>query len=247
MIVYVNGDSHSAGAEAKHYACFAEDDSRYAALGRKPHPENLAVSYGQLLANELNASLLCEAESASSNDRILRTTWNYLQNNHPDLLIIGWSTWEREEWLHNNVWYQLSASGYDSVPPELKDKYKQWVIEQNYITRERKMLQWHEKIYYFHKDLQDLKIPHLFFNTYTDFESIRTKQITTDTIAEAPPEYNWDGCYIEPYNQNYTYYYWLKNQGFKTAKHDSYHYGADSHKRWAEFLYQNYVQKLLTQ
>ena len=44
----------------------------------------------------------------------------------PDLVIIGWSTWEREEWLHEGTYYQVTASGTDDVPPELHSKYKKW-------------------------------------------------------------------------------------------------------------------------
>ena len=94
MLVYINGDSHSAGAEAVNPHCFAEDDYLYRGLGRRPHPDNLQVSYGCHLANMLGAVLHCDAESASSNSRIIRTTGQYLKNNpKPDLVVIGWSTW----------------------------------------------------------------------------------------------------------------------------------------------------------
>ena len=97
MILYVNGDSHSAGAEAVVPYCYAQDDHLYRALGRKPHPDNERASFGCLLANKLNAILHCDAESASSNTRIIRTTRDYIKNEGaPDFILIGWSTWERE-------------------------------------------------------------------------------------------------------------------------------------------------------
>jgi hypothetical protein len=99
LILYVNGDSHSAGAEAINSFAFANDDPQYKYLGRVPHPDNLFVSYGNILAKNLSAELYCDAESDSSNDLIIRTTKHYLKNNRPDLIVIGWSTWEREEWL----------------------------------------------------------------------------------------------------------------------------------------------------
>ena len=82
MILYVNGDSHSAGAEAVNPHAFAEDDSKYFYMGRAPHPENLSVSWGKVLSNILKASFHCDAESASSNSRILRTTRNWLMNTY---------------------------------------------------------------------------------------------------------------------------------------------------------------------
>ena len=74
MILYVNGDSHTAGAEAVNAYAFAEDDPKLYYLGRLPHPENLQVTWGKLLSLALNAGFQCDAESASSNARILRTT-----------------------------------------------------------------------------------------------------------------------------------------------------------------------------
>ena len=69
MILYVNGDSHTAGAEAVNPHAFAEDDGKLFYLGRAPHPDNLAVSWGKLLSLSLSSSFHCDAESASSNAR----------------------------------------------------------------------------------------------------------------------------------------------------------------------------------
>ena len=55
MILYVNGDSHAAGAEAVNPHAFAEDDPELYYLGRLPHPENLQVTWGKLLSLALNA------------------------------------------------------------------------------------------------------------------------------------------------------------------------------------------------
>ena len=250
MIVYVNGDSHSAGAEAVNPHAFAEDDPLYWALGRQPHPDNLRASYGCELANMMYAILECDAESAASNDRIIRTSHDYLSNfpnnAKPDLVVIGWSTWEREEWLHEGTYYQVTASGTDDVPATLENKYKQWVIDQDHVSRERKLLTWHERIYRFHQDLNLLKIPHLFFNTYSHFAPIRTEQITTHNQNIPHEEYDWAGSYVDPYDPNLTYYNWCINKGFKTVNPNSYHFSADAHSAWAEYLYQTYVQTLLT-
>lgn len=243
MILYVNGDSNSAGAEAIKPYAFAEDDPLYWALGRQPHPDNLRVSYGCIVANYLTAVLECDAESASSNQRIMRTTLDYLQESTPDMIVIGWSTWEREEWHHDGIYYQVTAGGTDTVPDELKDQYKNWVIKQDYIERERKLLEWHDKIYKLHIDLEQQNIPHLFFNAYSDFSQIRNRRITTHNAVDAPAEYNWNGCYVDPYNRDCTYYYWLKNKGFNTVNPNSYHFGADAHQAWADFLYQTFIYK----
>ena len=110
---------------------FAEDDPELGPLGRLPHPANLAVSWSRLLSLTLKTGFHCAAESASSNARILRTTRDWLsQHSHYDdlLVIIQWSTWEREEWLYNNVYYQVGASGSDSVPTEVTERYRNYVV-----------------------------------------------------------------------------------------------------------------------
>ena len=218
MILYVNGDSHSAGAEAVNDYCFAEDDSLYRSLGRIPHPDNERVSYGCNIANELFAILYCDAESASSNARIIRTTRKYLETNNPDFVIIGWSTWEREEWLHNGVYWQINAGGVGSDwPNAIKEQYKEYILNLNWPEKTRAA---HEQIHAFHTELLDLSIPHLFFNTYNDFHT-------------QEPAY-WHNSYIDPYNPNMTYYQWLTDQGFQS--NPSYHFRADAHRKWAEFL-----------
>ena len=226
MIVYVNGDSHSAGAEAVNDYCFAQDDRAYYALGRAPHPDNGRVSYGCNIANELYAILHCDAESASSNSRIMRTTRQYIRNEGtPDIIIIGWATWEREEWLHDEVWWQVNAGGVgNDWPDTIKIQYQQYILDLDWAVAEQ---QAHENIYQFHQELTDLNIPHLFFNTFNHFN-------------QAPKD--WGNNYLSPYDPNLTYYKWLTNQGFKSKP--SYHFGADAHKKWAEFLLPHLTQLL---
>jgi hypothetical protein len=226
VILYVNGDSHSAGAESVNNYCFAEDDPLYHALGRVPHPDNERASYGCDIANKLSAVLYCDAESASSNNRIIRTTREYLKNNIPDFVIIGWSTWEREEWLHDGVYWQVNAGGigYD-WPIPIKEKYKDYISNLNWLEKTNNA---HAQIHEFHTELLDLGIPHLFFNTYNDFS-------TQDQA-------NWNNSYVDPYNPNMTYWKWLTNQGFQS--NPSYHFRADAHRKWAEFLLP-YLTRLL--
>ena len=226
MIVYVNGDSHSAGAEAVNDYCFAEDDRAYYALGRAPHPDNERVSYGCNIANELYAILHCDAESASSNSRIIRTTQQYIRNEGtPDVIIIGWATWEREEWLHDEVWWQVNAGGVgNDWPDTIKAQYQQYILDLDWAVAEQ---QAHENIYQFHQELTDLKIPHLFFNTFNHFN-------------QAPKD--WGNSYVAPYEPAMTYYNWLTNSGFRSKP--SYHFGADAHRKWAEFLLPHLTQLL---
>ena len=227
MIVYVNGDSHSAGAEAVNSYSFAEDDGLFYGLGRQPHPDNERASYGCELANCLNAILYCDAESAASNSRIMRTARAWMQQQSSQVLadtfmVLQWSTWEREEWLHNNVWYQVNASGIDDVPEELQQQYKQYVANVDWnVCRQHA----HDKIWQFHQELDQTGIKHVMFNGNNHFDGI-TKQ------------HNWGGSYMHPYSANMTYDSVLKNNGFSTVNPNSWHFGAQAHCFWAEHVLQ---------
>ena len=219
MILVVNGDSHTAGAEAVNSCAFAEDDGLYAYQGRKPHPDNLEVSWGYLLRKPLNAKFICLAESASSNQRIIRTTREYLetyQGREELLLVIGWSTWERQEWLIDGTYYQVNASGIDDVPASHQQKYKEFVVNVNWEECTHNA---HKTIWNFHEELNKQNIKHVFFNCNSHFSDINDRK-------------DWGTSYISPYDYNETYDSWLSAQGYQKVNPDSYHYGPDAHKAW---------------
>jgi hypothetical protein len=228
MILYVNGDSHTAGAEAVNSHAFAEDDPALFYLGRAPHPDNLAVTWGKTLSLALRSGFRCDAESASSNARIMRTTREWLAGGgagHPDqLVIIQWSTWEREEWLYNNMYYQVGASGMDHVPQELQEKYRNYVIG---IDWKSKTQQAHDKIWQFHNELKQLGIRHIFFNGNSDFGKITDQK-------------DWGVNYIGPYNPDQTYNALISARGIETVAPNSWHFGRDGHSFFSNFLL-NYI------
>jgi hypothetical protein len=228
VIVYVNGDSHSAAAEAVNAYAFAEDDPLYWALGRQPHPDNLRSSYGCELANQLDAILVCEAESAASNTRIMRITRQWLLKNptayRDSLVIIQWSTWERQEWLIDGEYFQVNASGIDIVPESHQQQYKEYIAGINYS---QVLIDAHEDIWNFHQSLNLLGVKHIFFNGNNSFQ-FQGKQFEKD----------WGTSYIKPYDAAGTYHGWLRNNGFETVSKDSWHFGEDAHSAWAKYMLQ---------
>ena len=224
MILYVNGDSHTAAAEAVNPHAFAEDDSEYWHLERRPHPDNLNVSWGKLLSERLKATFHYDAESASSNTRIIRTTKDYIQAHEKTLdrtlMIIQWSTWEREEWIIDGDYYQVNASGIDIVPDHYQQTYKEYIANIDY---KQKTQQAHQDIWDFHCYLNDLDIKHVFFNGNNSFADIQDKK-------------DWGHCYIGPYLQNNTYHNILQDKGIDTVSPASYHYGPDGHRAWTNFI-----------
>lgn len=87
MILYVNGDSHSYGHDAG-------------------GPQ---FSYGQHLANQLNAKFICEALNGCDNNSIIERTKKYIRYRKPSFIVIGWTSWVREAWTYNNHTYYISS------------------------------------------------------------------------------------------------------------------------------------------
>jgi hypothetical protein len=173
-VIYVNGDSHSAGAELINEYCFAADDRRYVAWGSRAHPEAIPLTFGYKIAQALNQPFFMDAESASSNARILRTSRDFINNTKDKsklFVIIGWTTWDREEWEYQEGYIQITASGTDSVPEHMVEDYKQWVVEQTSEELQHKKEIWSQKIAQFSEELDDQNIKHLFFQVkeYTEY------------------------------------------------------------------------------
>ena len=233
MILYVNGDSHTAAAEAVNAHAFAEDDPLLNYLGRLPHPANLSASWGRKLADILKAGFTCGAESAASNARIMRTTRQWLLD-HPaayrdGLVIIQWSTWERQEWLIDGTYYQVNASGVDVVPESHRQQYKEYIANIDYG---KNMADAHEDIWNFHQDLDLLGVKHIFFNGNSSFQGWQSQK-------------DWGNSYIKPYDAAGTYHGWLRNNGFETVSKNSWHFGKEAHSAWAHFMLQYIVANKL--
>lgn len=82
-----------------------------------------------------------------------------------------------------------------------------------------------DKIWQFHKRLENQKITHIFFNGNTSF--------TNDS-------YDWNYAYISPTGIDGTYERRLKIANIETVSPNSKHYGKDGHVFWNRFLL-NYI------
>lgn len=239
MILYVNGDSHAAGGEINNSYNMAQDDPDIH-NDRGPHPGNLPDSFGYLLAEQLNCKLEIDARSGCSNDRIIRTTRDYLCTNKKDVFVlIGWSTFDRKEVIINGERLCFSP-GMTNIDDPLVfgvknlttvkhnrtavEEYKKYIMSLDRETVNNNTKRWHKKIFEFHQELTDQGIPHLFFNTYGFFDQ------------PDQPQYNWNNCFIGAYNQQDVYWHWLQSQGFNTVN-GGYHYGAAAHRAWTNRLH----------
>ena len=238
MILYANGCSHTAAAEAVVPDCFAVDDGKHG-IDRRPHPINLAASWCTHVAHDLGMKLICNAESGGSNARIIRTTQDWITQNpsllDQTLIVLQWTTWEREEWLYQDSWYQVNASGLDWVPKELQTRYQQYIID---IDWDQRTQQAHEEIWALHQELVDKKIRHLFFNGHSTFDNIQSQNF-------------WGKHYISPYSTDGCYYNWLLAHGGTRATPQSYHFDAKSHRLWAtnvlQYINSNHILEPLNE
>lgn len=227
MIVYANGCSHTAAAEAVNNECFAVDDGRNG-IDRRPHPQNLAASWCTHVAQALNADLVCDAESGSSNARIIRTTKSWIAANTQKLantlVIVQWTTWEREEWLHNGTWFQVNASGLDWVPSALQTRYKNFIAN---IDWDQCTAQAHQDAWDLHEHLNNAGVNHVFFSGHSTFSDIPNQN-----------QHDWKSSYMHPYQRNQSYHNWLLENGGCYANPQSYHFDAASHRLWAQHVLQ---------
>lgn len=228
MILYANGDSHTAG-----HGIVVQDSGP----DFLPHPQNLQHSFAACLAETLGWHLICEARSGGSLDRCIRTTRDFLGRSRDDVFVlIGVPSFEREEWHWQDQWYQINASGYEAYPKELQDRYQQWVLGFEDFDFYDRQVEIHQKMCDFNLELRQRNVPHLFFNTAQCFE--------LDGRFDA---HDWQGCYVEPYgswDSDGVFWNWCLAKGF--AKDGWGHFGKDAHASWSQLLL-DYVNDLVRQ
>ena len=158
----------------------------------------------------------------------MRTTQKWLaQNpNSEKLVIIQWSTWEREEWEYDDIVYQVNGSGIDRVPVQAQERYRNYIIGLNW---QQKTQEAHDQIWSFHQQLKEKSIPHVFFNGNNDFSKIQNR-------------YDWGQNYIGPYDHNSTYNSLIRAAGIDTVSPKSWHFGKDGHAWWFRYML-NYIVK----
>ena len=176
MILYVNGDSHSVGHSVVQEMGMAHEDLRYAAIKYAPHPDNLPSSYGYLIAEKLDWPLVCQGFSGGSADRCIRVTRQFLFQTYKKVFVlIGWPSFDREEWYFQNRWWPITKGDADRYPTELHTKFKNWLVNFDLPdVRARRVKYITKQIDDFHLWLTDQQIPHLFFNTVDQQPNVDT-------------------------------------------------------------------------
>jgi hypothetical protein len=199
MVLYTNGDSNTAGTDL----------------------HSGEINFSEILAQKWQCNLVNQAEAGCSNSRILRTTREYIAANRPDFVVIGWTTWEREEWLVYGEYLQINANRTFS-DNHTQQRYQDWVLNNSQELMITKGQQWHDCIWQFHQELMSQKIAHLFFHSYFDF------------FVEYDQQQDWQNCFYRPYDPEHSYFWTLSNLGFEPTS--SLHFRGEGHQCWAQIL-----------
>jgi len=197
------------------------DSNLYPACTESEQPvdiDNMIVVFSRQFAE----SFSCWAKNGAS---------NYWIENHIDyfladarwepntMLFIGWTSFEREEWpwLYNNI---SVCGGPDfGMPEPMKARFNEWktTLTGDYYRRMTQF--WHDRIHAVHLKLRERGVPHLFWTTYNNF----------DTIAD---HYDWHGNFYKPYSANGCMAKWFESNYILANAGDPFHYGADAQAAW---------------
>jgi len=184
------------------------------------------TNMGPVFSKQMGQDFKCWSKNGASNYWIESHIEYFLAESQwdPDtMLFVGWTSFEREEWpwLYSNI---SVCGGPDfGIPEQMKARFNQWKTT---LTGEyyRRMTQfWHDRIYAMHLRLRERGIPHLFWTTYNNF----------DTIAD---QHNWHGNFFQPYNENGCMSRYIESSGVRAFDNDPFHYGPEAHAMWATAL-----------
>lgn len=219
--VFVNGDSHTAQV-------YGED----------------GLTATEILAKKYHCNYVNIALPGGSNQRIIRTTLDYLPRLNPKstVIIIGWSSFERTEWYYNDRWHQICGDPYYDVDAELKILWRQhldsWWCDDNHECWRRQADQ-HHSIWMFHHLLDQLGYQFLFYQGCKTFFFDGCPQQDQNFRLEWKPGVWAHDPYIrfddqgQRYAESFSHY--VEGHGCQYTDNRA-HYGVDAHRLWYEYL-----------
>ena len=233
MKIFFNGDSNTQGSELY----YARQDA---------YPYKLAALFGaEIVANP--------ALGGASNDRIIRTTEEYLRKweetkDYPDLIVIGWSEPNRTDWFVDGKYESLYSEDFPPVQSHKIDdeRAKYFSRDWRHASIEYVMAQYHhEKIFNLHQHLDYLKIPHLFFNAVNSFNTLINWH---EPLAGKLHNYKffkheWNDCFWKPYDEVGSFLEWGKENGHEKTQY--HHLKEPAHEEFAKVLYDYIKDKSL--
>ena len=220
--LYVNGDSHSQN-------CY-------------PANTNLPTAT-ELLAKKFQLEYKNQALAGGSNQRIIRTTLEYLPKLDPakTVIVIGWSSFERTEWHYKDKWHQICGQAAYSVDAELRELWNHHItMWQSNANKERfrRIQEQHQAIWCFHVLLTNLGYQHLFYQGCKTFFFDNCPEQTGPYKLPWAPETWVHNPYViinEQTRQSENFSQYVSSKGCEHTDNWA-HYGADAQHIWADYL-----------
>ena len=220
MKILLNGDSNMAGEELA----------------------DVNLGLGYQFCRMLNGTPINISLTGASNDRIYETTMEYIKDESPGFVLIGWSEMSRLQWFTTAEgypnFYEINnlGVGRQPLPSEYQARYDHWqqCMANSEEFRKQMSLYWHEKIYNLHSLLNYKKIPHLFFHSFHRFH-----------VYDPAFQLDWNNRFIDPYENNgptNSYIQWCMQRNYQEITPGWYHYEPAAQQAWAELLV-NHVHK----
>jgi hypothetical protein len=218
MKILFNGDSNMSGEEV------AADES-------------IAFHIEQSIKSQIGTSESVNlALTGASNDYIYDTTIEYLKNNTPDLVIIGWSDSGRMQWFNKNTGGMMEMNAIEVHKYDRENKNNDEYFRRSSLLKDRMnftseyashlTLYWHNKIFNLHTMLDYMGIKHLFFSAFPMFNA-RT----------IPGEYalNWEQGFFKPYEMSYIA--WCTQNNYCQITEGWWHFEPAAQKAWADEIF----------
>jgi hypothetical protein len=191
---------------------------------KKPGVKNIVP----FMADAMGLDYQCWARVSASNFWIEHHVRHFLASaDPPTLLIVGWTSFEREEWPAGDEFISLSNLINPSMLPEMmRARYQAWESSNTYEKKLNLGKYWHQKIHDLHLELRSRSVPHLFWFTYNNFSD----------PAMGVDIQDWHDNFFLPYDSLGTMYSYLIAQGCQPPDYDPYHFDIAAHRIWANAL-----------
>ena len=207
MILLANGCSHVAGSESP-------------------------ISFATPLSEKMNMSPVNLAMPGGGNDRIVRTTIDYCLTHRVDYVIIGWTTYERQEVIFNEEWHHFGLGR--QVPKHVKDREQ---LQKLFDFMSLYCCNWHSlglertitNQLALKSFLENRGIPYLFFNAWNHFY----EGVQHPAFSEL-----FDDKYYKPFSAIFEDYEKMMPNHYSKLHHGNEHV----HNAIAEELYERIAQ-----
>lgn len=268
--LYVNGCSWTAGNEIEcspEFEQFIKEQGWQRTDASDPLNWDLQDAQGKLVstvdkhydlfnwAGELKQQLGAEqlindATGGGSNDRVVRTTVEYVKHLSParrknTLVVIGWTIADRSEILIDRHWQRFNPAQQfsqtvdrivlqDNLLIEQLDQYQQQYVSYVFNDRQR-VHNYFQSLYLLSNLLDNLGIPYYFFNALPAWWNAGGDQISFDVLTEFASEINWLESHKNIHSRHDTMFGYVHQNNLPVAPYG--HPLAAAHKSWAQHLH----------